>query len=137
MTELQQKMIDSLQLRGLAERTQEAYIGAVRQLAEHYRKSPDLITEEELRQYFLYLKNVKNYSRASSTIAICGIKFFFQHTLNRDLSVLDFVRAPREDTTSETGGASNPAYNSVVPFAPMISSTKSVESQITASLCSD
>jgi len=96
MTELQQKMIDSLQLRGLAERTQEAYIGAVRQLAEHYHKSPDLITEEELRQYFLYLKNVKNYSRASSTVAICGIKFFFQHTINRDLSVLDFVRAPRE-----------------------------------------
>jgi site-specific recombinase XerD len=96
MTELQQKMIDSLQLRGLSERTQESYIRAVRQLAEHYRKSPDLITEDELRQYFLYLKNVKNYSRSSSTIAICGIKFFFQHTINRDLSVLDFVRAPRE-----------------------------------------
>ena len=36
---------------------------AVRQLAEHYHKSPDLITEEELRQYFLYIKNVKKYSR--------------------------------------------------------------------------
>ena len=43
--------------------------GAVRQLAEHYRKSPDLITEDELRQYFLYLKNVKKYSCVSSTIA--------------------------------------------------------------------
>jgi hypothetical protein len=48
----------------------------VRQLADHYHKSPDLITEEELRQYFLHIKNVKKYSRASSTIAICGIKFF-------------------------------------------------------------
>jgi len=32
-------------------------VRAVRQLAEHYHKSPDQISEEELRQYFLYLKN--------------------------------------------------------------------------------
>ncbi len=50
MTELRKKMIECLQLRGFSERTQEAYTRAVRQLAEHYHKSPDLITEEELRQ---------------------------------------------------------------------------------------
>jgi len=44
MTELRKRMIESLQLRGLSERTQEAYVRAVRQLADHYRKSPDLIT---------------------------------------------------------------------------------------------
>ena len=59
MTDLQKRMIESLQLRGMSERTQEAYVRAVRQLARHYHKSPDLITEE-LRQYFLYIKNVKN-----------------------------------------------------------------------------
>ena len=83
MTELRKRMIGSLQLRGLSERTQEAYVRAVRQLAQHYQKSPDLISEEELRQYFLHIKNVKKYSRESSTIAICGIKFFDEKTLNR------------------------------------------------------
>lgn len=58
----------------------------VSQLARHYHKSPDLITDEELRQYFLYLKNVKKYSRAASTIALCGIKFFFEKTLGKDQS---------------------------------------------------
>jgi len=96
MTELRKRMIECLQLRGLSERTQDMYVRAVRQLAEHYRKSPDLITEEELRQYFLYIKNIKHYSRSASTIALCGIKFFFQHTLNRDWTTLSFVRAPRE-----------------------------------------
>lgn len=96
MTELRRRMIECLQLRGMSERTQEMYVRAVRQLAEHYHKSPHLITEEELRQYFLYIKNVKRYSRSASTIALCGIKFFFQHTLNRDWSTLSFVRAPRE-----------------------------------------
>jgi hypothetical protein len=46
MTELRKRMIECLQLRGLSERTQEAYVRAVRQLAEHYHKSPDLISEE-------------------------------------------------------------------------------------------
>jgi integrase len=89
MTELRQKMIEALQLKGLSERTQEAYVRAVRQLAEHFHKSPDLISEEELRQCFLHIKNVKNYSRS-------GIKFFFEYTLNKDLPILNFVRPPRE-----------------------------------------
>jgi integrase/recombinase XerD len=96
MTELRKRMIECLQLRGLSTRTQEMYVRAVRQLAEHYHKSPDVITEEELRQYFLYIKNVKQYSRRASTIALCGIKFFFEHTLHRDWTTLRFVRAPRK-----------------------------------------
>ena len=89
-------MIERLQLRGLSERTQEAYVRAVRQLADHYHKSPDLITEEELAQYFLHIKNVKKYSRAASTIAICGIKFFYEKTLDREFTTLKLVRAPSE-----------------------------------------
>jgi integrase/recombinase XerD len=96
VTELRKRMIECLQLRGLSERTQEAYVRAVRQLSEHYHKSPALITEEELRQYFLYLKNVKHYSRNTSTVAICGIKFFFENTLNRHWALFGLVRAPRE-----------------------------------------
>jgi site-specific recombinase XerD len=96
MTELRKRMIECLQLRGLSERTQESYVRAVRQLAEHYHKSPDLITEEELRQYFLFIKNVKHYARNTSTVAICGIKFFFEKTLNRDWATFGLLRAPRE-----------------------------------------
>jgi site-specific recombinase XerD len=89
-------MIEDMQLRGLAERTQEMYVIVVRQLAEHCSKSPDLITEEELRQYFLYLKNDKQYTHSSITVALCGIKFFYQHTLQREWTMLDVVRPPRE-----------------------------------------
>jgi site-specific recombinase XerD len=96
MTDLQKRMIESLQLRGMSERTQEAYVRAVRQLAQHYHKSPDLVTEEELRQYFLYIKNVKNYARATTTIALCGIKFFVEWTLGRKWTLFELVRPPRE-----------------------------------------
>jgi integrase/recombinase XerD len=58
MTPLRQKMIEDMQLRGLSARTQDSYVRAVRQLAEHYAKSPERVTEAELRQYFLYLQKL-------------------------------------------------------------------------------
>src|SRR5215471_16975078 len=98
MTPLRQRMLEDLQRRGLSERTQEMYVRAVRQRAEHYHTSPAQITEEELWDYFLSLKNVKHSSRAASTIALCGITFFYEHTLKRVWSTLTFVRAPRAQT---------------------------------------
>jgi len=96
MSELRKRMIECLQLRGLSERTQESYVRAVRQLAEHYHKSPDLITEAELRQYFLHLKNVKRYSRPTMTIAICGVRFFYQQALHRNWTIFGIVRPAPE-----------------------------------------
>jgi len=88
-------MLEDMQLRGLAEKTQEAYLRTVRQLAAFYGKSPDQIDEEELRQYFLYLKNEKKASRSACTIAICGIKFFYEKTLQREWVTFDLVRPPK------------------------------------------
>jgi integrase/recombinase XerD len=96
MTELRKRMIECLQLRGLAERTQEAYTRAVRQLAAHYHKPPDQISEAELRQYFLFLKCVKHYSRNTMTIAICGIRFLYKDTLNREWVIFGIIRPAPE-----------------------------------------
>lgn len=96
MSVLRQKMIEDMQLRGFAERTQEAYLLAVSQLARHYHKSPDQINEEELRQYFLFLKNEKHAARNTCTIALCGIKFFFERTLGREWKTFEFLRPPKE-----------------------------------------
>jgi integrase/recombinase XerD len=73
MTHLRQRMLEDLQLRSLSERTQEMYVRAVRQLAEHYHKSPDRITEEALRAYCLSLKHGTHDSRRASPIARCGL----------------------------------------------------------------
>jgi site-specific recombinase XerD len=89
-------MIQDMQLRGFSARTQECYAAAVGQLAQHYHTSPDQLSEEQLRQYFLYLANQKKVARATATIALCGIKFFFEHTLQRQWTTLRFIRPPRE-----------------------------------------
>jgi integrase len=89
-------MIEDLQLRGYSDGTQTLYVNAVRQLCEHYDKSPGRITEEELRDYFLYGKNVKKWARSTSTIALCGIKFFFENTIKRPWPTLLFIRPGHE-----------------------------------------
>ena len=96
MTPFRQRTIEDMQLRGLSKKTQEAYVCAVRQLAEHYGKSPDRIDEEELRQYFLYLKNDRQVSSSTLNVTLHGIKFFYQHTLRREWPTFDLVRSPRE-----------------------------------------
>jgi integrase/recombinase XerD len=89
-------MLQDLQLRGKSESTQHNYLRAVRKVSEHYDKPPDLVTEENLREYFLYLKNERHFSRSASTQAMCGIKFFYTYTLKRDWPTLTLVRAPHE-----------------------------------------
>jgi len=96
MTPLRQKMMEDMQLRGLADKTQEAYLRAVRQLAEYYGKSPDQIDEEELRQYLLYLKNEKQAARSTCLVVIHGLKFFYHYTLQRPWPSSAFVRLPKE-----------------------------------------
>jgi integrase/recombinase XerD len=96
MTTLRQKMIEDMQLHSFADRTQDSYLRAVRQLAAYFNKPPDQITEEELRQYFLYLKNVKKASRSTMTLALCGIKFFYERTLQRQWATLAIVRPQQE-----------------------------------------
>lgn len=95
--ELLTRMNQDLQLRGMADSTQSDYLRAVRKVSEHFDKSPDEISEYELRDYFLYLKNERHLSRSASTLALCGIKFFYTYTLQRDWPTLSFVRAPREN----------------------------------------
>lgn len=95
MSPLRTRFLEDMQLHGYSPRTQSCYVGAVRSLAKHYGKSPDLITEEELRQYFLHLTLEKKVSRATATIALCGVKCFFQNTLQRNWTCFKLLRPPK------------------------------------------
>lgn len=92
MTPLRQRMIEDMQLRGLSPNTQRAYIQVVRDLALHYKQSPDKLTEEQIREYFIYLTTESQLSRSSCTVALCGIRFLYTYTLKREWFALDVMR---------------------------------------------
>ncbi|MGQ0767156.1 MAG: site-specific integrase [Gemmatimonadota bacterium] len=96
MTPLRQRMIQDLQLRGYSDRTVEAYVRAVAQLAQFHHASPDQLTEAQVRQYLLHLCTVQKVARGTHTIALCGIKFFYKETLARHWNVLDVARPKGE-----------------------------------------
>jgi len=91
-TPLRQRMIEDLQLHGFAAKTQDAYVCTVKQLAAYYHKAPDLISEEELRHYLLYLQNERHVSASTFTITLCGLKFFYERTLQRTWSTFELAR---------------------------------------------
>lgn len=90
------KAVKALQLNGMAERTQDAYARSVRMLVDYYHKTPDLVTEDELQEYFLHRKNGCNWSPNTMRICYSGIKFFFVNVLQRDWHLLDIIRAQAE-----------------------------------------
>ncbi|MDD2856515.1 MAG: tyrosine-type recombinase/integrase [Desulfuromonadaceae bacterium] len=95
MTELRRRMIEDLALAGYSPKTQRSYLDAVRKLAKHYMRSPDQLSEEEIRQFFLYLINRRKAAKSTVTIYLCGIKFFFEKTLGRLWPVFELVRPRR------------------------------------------
>jgi site-specific recombinase XerD len=87
-------MIDTMQLRGLSRRTQQSYLSAVHHLARHYGISPDLLSEEQLRQYFLFLIVDRQLAPNTTNVALNAITFFYIYTLRRPWPLRDLVRPP-------------------------------------------
>src|SRR6266511_1222966 len=92
MTTHRRRMLEDLQLRGLAPKTQQCYVAAVHQLAQHDRRAPDQLSEEDLRQYFLFLVNAKKVAESPFRIHLYGIRFFYERTRPRPWPVFDLVR---------------------------------------------
>jgi len=85
-------MMEDLQLAGYAESTQDSYLDAVRGLAKYYMRSPDLLSEDEVRGFFLHLLKERKAARSTFIIYLSGIKFFFEKTLQRKWSVFGITK---------------------------------------------
>lgn len=89
---LYQRMSEDLHLTGKGQRTHDGYLRAVRQLADYCKRTPDKITEVQVRRYFLHLKNERHFATGSMRVAYSGIKFFFTVSCKRDWETLKKMR---------------------------------------------
>lgn len=87
-------MLDALVLRGMALRTQEAYIGAVAGLAQHYHRSPDQLTADEVQHYLLHLLRERKLSRSSVNQYGCAYRFLYGSVLGLDGDAFQIPLAP-------------------------------------------
>lgn len=89
MTELRRLMLRAMTVRGMAPRTQQSYVSAVRRLAKHYRRSPDSLTTDEVQSYLARMIEVEHLSWSTCSIAANAFRFLYHVTLG--LSEIDFV----------------------------------------------
>ena len=94
MTPLRQRMLDALQLRGLADRTTECYIEAVTRLARHFKRSPDELTAEQVQGYLLHLLRERRLARSSVNQYACAYRFFYGTVLGLDGQAFQIPLAP-------------------------------------------
>ena len=91
------KTVKELQLAGMCERTQGCYARSVRQLIEHYKNiDPGTITEQQLKDYFLFRRNTSKWSSATLRICYSALKFFFMHVLQKKWPVFVYLNAKRD-----------------------------------------
>lgn len=84
MTALRDRMIRELELHRKAPKTVQAYLTAVTQLAQHYHRSPDRISPEEVRDFLHHLITQRRVAYSTCNQKVAGIRFFYRHVLGQE-----------------------------------------------------
>jgi hypothetical protein len=84
MSELRRRMTEDLKLAGLVKGSRELYVRAVQQLAAYYMISPDRLTERQVQDYILYLRDELGVAKGTFAPMFAGLKFFYLNTLGSD-----------------------------------------------------
>lgn len=82
MSELRDRMIRDMTVRGFAPRTHKAYIAAVVRLAKHYRRAPNEITNDEVQTYLAHLIQERKLSWSTCSQAANAFRFLYHVTLS-------------------------------------------------------
>lgn len=94
-TDLLARMATDLRLAGKAERTVEAYTGAVRRLVRRTGKPLAEIVEDDVRKYLLKMHK-DEAARGTFSINLCGIRFFWKDTMGLEWKIFDLAK-PKYD----------------------------------------
>jgi len=91
---LYQSYLNELTLQGKSEKTIDCYSRCVRQITQYFDISPEYLTTEQLKVYFLYL--VENKSWSAVKIARNAIQFFYKYVLKRPWEWINIVKPPKQ-----------------------------------------
>ena len=89
------RMGQDMRLRDFRPRTQEGYQLAVKLFLRWAQCQPLEVDEEQVRSYFLYLRETRKQAPSSINIAVCALRFFFTHTVGRDWHVFELLRVKK------------------------------------------
>ena len=83
MTHLRQLMLDELQRRNYSPETVRSYLHAVEEFARHFRRSPEQLGPDHVREYQVHLFRDRKLSARTVAGHTAALRFLFVKTLRR------------------------------------------------------
>lgn len=83
MTHLRTMMLEELERRNFAETTKECYIRAVEDFARYFKRPPDQLGPEHIRQFQAHLFTMRRMAPNTVNQRLAALRFFFVKTLHR------------------------------------------------------
>lgn len=97
LSPLRRRMIEDMTIRNLSPATQRSYISAVSKFSRHFRRSPDRLGLDEVRDFQVHLV-AKGVSWGSLNQVVCALRFFYGVTLGETTipERIPYARTPRK-----------------------------------------
>ena len=95
-TPLRQRMIDHMTIRNMAPGTRAVYVRAVKNFALHFKRSPDKLGYDHVREYHLHLVGRKLQQQTINQIK-CALRFLYGTTLGMPDAAAHIPLARRSD----------------------------------------
>jgi len=80
------RFVERMEFVGLSKHTQRSYVAGVKGLANYYKRSPEALTDDQVRAYFRHLIMERKLARASCYAYLSGIIFFYRHLCSREVN---------------------------------------------------
>ena len=93
---LLEAMMQAMQLHGLRDKTIDSYRRTIYRVAGHFRRCPDNLAPEELKEYFAAL--LERYSWSTIKVDLSSLQFFHRYVLEREMEWVKIIRPPRVRT---------------------------------------
>ena len=89
MTHLRKMMLEELERRNYAQTTTRLYLSTIEDFARYFKRPPDQLGPEHIRQYQAYLFRERKLAARTVTQRLAALRFFFIQTMKKPWSVAD------------------------------------------------
>src|SRR5258708_37904077 len=89
MTHLRKMMLEELERRNFAQTTISSYMRTIEDFARYFRRPPDQLTPEHIREYQAYLFRERKLAASSVTQRLAALRFFYTRTIKKAWIVAD------------------------------------------------
>ena len=89
MTRLRKMMLEELERRNYSEATTRCYIRTVEDFSKRFKRSPDCLGPEHIREYQAELFKKRKLSPATVTQRLAALRFFYIKTLKKTWSIAE------------------------------------------------